>query len=106
MRAAFGAGHFIPCHPQTGIAGSSDIFSCDRSPETGPSRPRLELCFRTEQCVIAADAAVDALFVQVVVLAGERSFRALLARDLELQRGQLLLPLGIGLTHFLDLSVT
>jgi hypothetical protein len=38
--------------------------------------------------------------MQVVVLAGERSFRALLARDLELQRGQLLLPLGIGLMYF------
>jgi len=73
------------------------IFSLAIGARSWPSRAGVELRVGTEECVVAADAAVESLVVQVVVLAGEGALGALLARDFKLQRGQLLFPLGVGL---------
>ena len=97
---AFSTGDFRPSLPQASVHGRSDIFFRNGSPETRPSGARVELCVRAEYGIVAADATIEP-FVVNIVLAAERSFGALVAGYLVLQRAQLPLPFVVGLVNFL-----
>src|SRR5262249_2518067 len=78
------------------------VASVDRRRERRPAGAGIEFGARGEQRRAAADARVRALRVVVPILAGERTLRAFLARDLELLRRQLRLPFGFGLDDLVD----
>src|ERR1039458_9540799 len=61
---------------------------------------RLELGVGGEQRVATAYTAVDALIVQLVVLAGEGRLRAFLAGDRKLLGSELALPSFVALDYF------
>src|SRR5262245_24806625 len=89
---AAAANYFDATHQKTVIFFAGDVFFGDRFPETGPARARIELVFRAEQFLTAADANVDALLVIIPIFAGEGDLGPLLTGDLVLNRRQKLLP--------------
>src|SRR5207247_9320510 len=100
MGVAAAAHDLYPLHEKAVIGFCLDVLFCDRGPETRPARSGLELCIGAEQVVPAADALVSALFVVVPVFAGERSFRAFLARILKLFWAETLFSLSFALDYF------
>src|SRR5438093_3593281 len=102
MGVAAPAHDLYPLHEKGVVCFCFDVLFRNRSPETGPARSGLELCFGAEQVVAAADALVSAFFVVVPVFAGERPFRAFLARNLKLFWGQKLFPLRFALDHLVS----
>src|SRR5579862_4709839 len=93
-------------HAIAGVGRSTDILLRDRGPETRPSRARIKLRIGTEQRVVAANATVESLVMQVVGGASEGPFRPLLARHFKLQRGQLFFPFLFALADFCYLNAT
>src|ERR1700730_7806203 len=100
VRVTFLAQHFRPPHAISAIGLSLDVLLVDRGKETGPPGSRFKLGVRAEERIATANAAIHAFIVQLVVLAGERPFGALLPGDRILLGSQLLLPLFIRLDHF------
>src|ERR1035438_877786 len=96
----FAAQRFGAHHPKAGIGFLGDILLGDRRPEAGPAGTRLELGVGGEQRVATAYTAVDALIVQLVVLAGEGRLRAFLAGDRKLLGSELALPSFVALDYF------
>src|SRR5258708_39756457 len=92
MRVALRAEHLGAAHSVSAIDARLHVRIVHRRPETGPTGAGIELGAGAEQFVIAADAAIGAVVVQVPVFAGEGGLGAALARDLILLRGQLPLP--------------
>ena len=77
-------------------------------PETGPARAGIKLGVGTEQLAAAAHTSVGSILLTIPILAGKGGFSTFVATDLELLRGELLMPLLIRLgnlvTHF-DLAL-
>src|SRR3990172_6465009 len=72
----------------------------DRSPIGRPAGARVELGLRAEQLAAAADAAVDAFVLAIVIVPAEGALGALLAGHVVLHGRELGTPLGIGLGDF------
>ncbi len=104
MGVAFSAGDCGADDAEGSVADLGHVFGGDRSPETGPSRPRVELGGGIEQRVVTTNAAIDARVVQVPVFSGEGDFGIGVARDVEDSVGKLLAPLRRGLDYFGDAS--
>jgi hypothetical protein len=98
---ARGTDDFLPDHSMRPISNNGDAVVVHRLPETRPSGAGIELGSRVEQGCLAADAAVNAIFVVVAVLPSEWALRAFAPGDLELIRGELRFPLFVSLLHFL-----
>jgi len=82
---------FAPCQPpcrwhnaKRKIIFRADVFVRNRRPEARPSGSRFVLRIGTEKRIVATEAAVDAFFVVVPILACESALRSLLSSDLEL----------------------
>src|ERR1700730_845849 len=100
MGVALGTGNRVPDHAVTRIPYSSNVLRCARLPQPRPAGTRLKLVVRAEQCVIATDAAVESLVVEIPVFSAEGDFSIPMASDIEFPRRQLLPPLIIALHHF------
>src|SRR4029077_2826648 len=99
--------HGLANHTKARIAFLANVFLRDRSPETRPPGARLKLRIRTEQCIVATDAAVEAVLVKIPVLARERPLGVRVPGDIECQRRKHLLPVllalhDLGETYFLE----
>src|ERR1700722_4013049 len=97
MGVALAALDFCARHSHGFIAGLDHVLLGDGLPEAGPAGARLELGFGAEESVVATDAAIDSLVVVVPGDAGVGALCAGLAGDGEGDRGELLLPLRVGL---------
>src|SRR4051794_26964800 len=109
VSVALTAESFRAAHEQAVVLLGGDVFGRRRRSKTRPAGAGIELLIAAEQRGAAAGAAIHSFFVMIPVFARERAFRALLARDGELLRSQLLLPLRVGLfdlIHFDDLPST
>src|SRR5579872_2365276 len=100
MRVAQSTGDCSANHSQAQIPGLANVLPGNRRPETGPTGSRLEFCVGAEQGIIAADAAVEALVVQIPISAGIRHLRIGVTRDLEFAWRKLLSPLVLSLNDF------
>ncbi len=80
---AAGALVFDSGHAKGGVQLVDYILFGDGGEEAGPAGTGIEFGLRIKQGCAAADAAVDALRVVLVQLAGEGSLGASLAGDLE-----------------------
>ena len=98
---ARGTNHFFADHSMRPVSNNGDAIVVQWLPKTRPSGTGIELGSRVEQGRLAADAAVYAIFVAVVILPSERALRAFAPGDLELIRGELRFPLFVSLLHFL-----
>ena len=99
--------HGLANHTQARIALLANVFLRDGSPETRPPGARLKLRIRTEQCIVATDAAVEAFLVKIPVLSRERPLGVRVPGDIECQRRKHLLPVllalhDLGDTYFLE----
>src|SRR5690606_20229431 len=92
-----GAEDLDAAHPVAEVLLRADGVAADRRPEAGPPRPGVVLGVGVEELVAAAGAAVDAVALEVPVLAGEGALGALLAADVVLLRRELPAPLFVGL---------
>src|SRR4051812_37286125 len=99
MRIAQRAGYGGPLHTKTGVVDVANVLRCNRLPEAGPARSRFKLRLRTEQRVVAADAAVKTFVVQVPIFPAEGELRIRMARDIERICRKLLTPLLVTLHH-------
>src|SRR5271163_557334 len=97
MGVAQRAEYFIAAHSKAQIYFAYDVFLGDRRPEAGPAGAGLEFCIGAEERVGAADAAIEAGVVIVVIGAAEGPLGVGSARDIKLVRAQGLTPLGVGL---------
>ena len=97
MGIALRAGYCCSFHPQTVVGAGADILFGNWGPKTGPAGAGFEFCVGIEQCIIAADAAVDAFVVQVPVLSAVSSFCTFSSRDLKFIGGELFHPFGVCL---------
>ena len=79
------------------VGPRDDILGRDRLPEARPSSARIELGLRAEQRRPAADASVEPLRAQFVILIRERPLRAPFAGHLVLLGGELLFPFDVAL---------
>ena len=104
VRIAFGARDSGTNHPESTVANLRHIFFGDRLPEARPARAGIEFRSRIKQRIVAADAAVQSLLVQVPVLAGEGQFGVGLPRNVISIRRQLLAPLICSLDNFGSLN--
>src|SRR5579863_6294485 len=96
---AFGAGDSRAFHTDTGIARFGDILARDWSPEAGPSGPGVKFRSSIEQRIFTANAAIDALVMQVPVFSGKSEFGVGVARDVVGISRELLAPLIRSLDH-------
>src|ERR1700723_3727612 len=96
MCVALAAGDSRALHPQGHIPYLDDILLGDRLPEAGPAGAGLKLGFRTEEGIIAADAAIEAVIVVVPGAAGIWPLRAGKPGDLHGNRGKFLILFGVG----------
>src|SRR5690606_25291670 len=94
---AGGAEDLDATHPVAEVLLGPDGVAADRCPEAGPPRPGVVLGVGVEELVAAAGAAVDAVALEVPVLAGGGALGALLAADVVLLRRELPAPLFVGL---------
>ena len=83
-------------HAEAAVLALHDVGGGDRLPEARPAGAGIELGGRVEQGGVAADAAVHAAGMVVVVGAAERAFGTAAAGDVIGLRAELLLPLGVG----------
>src|SRR5271155_2565316 len=97
MRAAAAAHDFRPHHPVTSVDGVFDFALVLGGVEAWPSASRVELGLGVEKFVAAADTEINALVMEIPVLAGKCALGAFFSRDLVLLRGQELSPLLVGL---------
>src|SRR5262249_57848994 len=67
VRVAQSAVHRIANHSERRVSLASHVLFSDWGPEARPSCPRFELGVGAEQCIVAADAAVDPLLVQIPI---------------------------------------
>ncbi len=98
----FGAANLGAGHPERRVDSILHIFLRDRLPETGPSCARFKLGFGREQCVPAADAPVNSVFVVVPVFACERTFRSGPPRHVILLGRKLVAPFGVCLRNLFN----
>src|ERR1700685_222469 len=101
MRAAAAARHLRPLRPITPVYRVLDLAFILRGEEAGPSASRVELGLGIEQLIAAADTEINALVMEIPVLAGKCPFGAFLARDFVLLGGQELFPFLVGLDDLL-----
>src|SRR5271156_984591 len=97
MGAAAAAHHFGPAHAVGVVRRRRNVALIEGSVEAGPAAARVILAIGFEQLIAATYAEVQALVMQVPVLAGEGALRAFFASDFELLGGQELAPLLVGL---------
>ena len=83
------------------VSDNGDAILASGLPKARPSGAGIELGSRVEQRRLAADAAVNAIFVAVVILPSEWTLRAFAPGDFELIRCELRFPLFVSLLHFL-----
>src|ERR1700722_8217729 len=102
MGVTFGAGDCGADHPESCVADFGYVFGGNRRPETRPSRARFELGGGIEERVVAADAAVDALVVQVPTFSRKGDFGVGIAGNVEDTGRKLLAPLAFGLDDLRD----
>ena len=105
VSGAFGAGNCSSDHTKVCVADLGYVLGSDRRPETRPSRSRFELRGGIEERVIAADAAIETLAVQVPVLSRECDFGVGVARDVEDSRRELLAPFRGGFDDLGDANL-
>src|SRR5271165_2612111 len=96
MRAAAAACHLRPHHPVTPVHGVLDLALVLGGVKAWPSASRVELGLGVEQLVAAADTEINALVMEIPVLAGECALGAFFARDLVLLGSQQLSPFLVG----------
>ena len=101
MRIAPRAENFRAPHEEAVVCLCADVVSDGRI-EARPARAGIKLRIRSEQIETASDTAVNARLMRVPVLPAEGAFCPFLARDAELLRTELLLPLGIGFGDLFD----
>jgi hypothetical protein len=99
MRVATGAQRLDAAHAMALVEIGRDRILADRLPEARPTRSRIEFVVGAEELGPAADAAVHAFLLAVVVLAAECSLRRLLAGHRVLLRGERPSPFVLGLEH-------
>src|SRR4051794_1767843 len=97
MRIAQRAGYGGPLHTKTGVVDVANVLRCNRLPEARPTRSRFKLRVRTEQRVVAADAAVKTFVVQVPIFPAEGELRVRMTSDVERIRRKLRTPFLITL---------
>jgi hypothetical protein len=100
MGATGAARDFRAQHAMTGIIDFGDGGGVQWCIETWPAATGIKFCAGSEQGLAATTTAVNSGIVTIPVLAGEGSFRALLAGDLKLQFGKFRSPFVVGLNHF------
>jgi len=100
MCIALRAGYCCSFHSQTIVGTGADILFGNGGPKAGPACAGFEFCVGVEQCIITANAAVDAFVVQVPVLSAVSSFCTCPSRDLKFIGGELLHPFGVCLDDF------
>src|ERR687885_829001 len=96
MRAATRAAHLGAHHPVRAILDELDGVRRDRLGEARPAGTRVVLRVAIEERVAAGGAVVEAVFVGVHVLAGERALGRRLAQYGVLLRREPLPPLLVG----------
>src|SRR5215218_4642711 len=99
MRPAGGAVYLRAAHEEAAVFLGLYVCLVRGRPEARPASARVELGLRAEQRRPATHAAVDALALVVPVLPRKGTLRALHAGDAVLLRGELVLPLLLGLLH-------
>src|SRR5258708_263887 len=102
MGIALAALHFGARHAETAVGILGDVLLGDGSPEAGPAGARLELGIGAEQCIVAADTAVETLVVQLVIFAGEGRLSPFFAGNRELLGGELVLPFFVAFDYFFN----
>src|SRR3954453_7077367 len=101
VAAAVAAGDLGAAHGRRVVGARLDRGGNGRLGEARPARAGVELGRGREQLRAAARTAIDAVLLDVPVLAGERALRAALAQYLVLLGGELLAPLVVGLVDLL-----
>ena len=107
MSPAPGAEHFIPHHPTGGIGMGPDIEGGYRGKETGPAGAGVKLGIRQKEVGTAADAGINAVFLESMVFSGKCIFRPLFSVPPEIVPGSAalstlhrFLPRGRGLLSY------
>lgn len=85
-----------PGHEPTAILLGFYVGGIDRLPVTGPTGSRIKLGLRGEQRESAADAVVDAFFLEIPVGTGKGAFRSVFAGDAKLFGAQSNPPFFVG----------
>src|SRR5919112_857152 len=96
VRVAACAAHLGADHPVRAVLDELDGIGRDRLGEARPAGARVVLRPAIKERVAAGGAVVEALFVGVHVLTGERALGRRLAQDSVLLRRELLAPLLVG----------
>ena len=94
MGAALAAGDFGAQHLVAAILVLGNAFSRYRRGKAGPAAAGVEFGGGGEQDFVAADATIEPIFMAIPVVAGEGSFGAFLAGDMELHFAELRAPFG------------
>src|SRR5580704_1012793 len=100
MSVAKDASQFVAAHSKTHIDFSDNVFFGDGRPETRPARTGIEFRLGTEERVAAANTAIQARLMVVVVGAAEGPLGVCFARNVKFVRTERATPLGIALSHF------
>src|SRR6516164_8922202 len=96
MRIASRAPNLGAFHQERVVGTRDDILRCNRLPEARPSSARIEFGLRAEQRRSAANASVEPLRVQFVILIHEWPLSAPLAGHIVLLGGKSLFPFGVA----------
>ena len=92
--------NFCSGHEPTAVRFRFDILVGNRLPVAGPAGAGIKFGFRLKKRLATTDAVVGAFVFLLPVGPRECSLCAMLSRDTELLRGELILPLVV---RFLDL---
>src|SRR5216683_7943210 len=96
MRTAARTPQLDEFHEERPVGPRDDILGRDRLPEARPSGARVELGIRAEQRRPAADASVEPLRAQFIIIVRERPLRAPLSGHVVLLGGELLSPFSVA----------
>src|SRR5450631_2790455 len=105
VRPAVGTTHLDPLRTRAEILDVLHPVPCQRSVEGGPAAVAVELGIAAEELGTAGATGVDTLSLGVRVLTDAGSLCACQPQDLVLGRGQLLVPLLIGLGQGIGTAV-
>src|ERR1700730_2216299 len=97
MGAAAAAHNLRPLHAEPPVHRVLDLALVLGGVKARPSAARIELGLGVEQFVAATDAQVNALVMEIPILAGKCALGALFARDLVLLWGEKVFPFLVGL---------
>jgi hypothetical protein len=86
MRTTFVANDLLADHYVGRVGRRVDHLFVRRVKEAGPAAARIELFFRREKRLAAADAAIHALLMMVPIFAAKRGLRPFLSRHMKLFR--------------------